>query len=410
MHQHYDYLIIGGGIAGITAAETIRAEDTSAHIAIISEESHVLYSRVLLPYYLKRHIPRSKLFLRTLKHFTEKKIDLHQSATVQSIDAQHKDVMLADGKTIGYGKLLIATGGRVKDWGKPEDKEMLYRLQTLDDADRLADKLETIKNPLVIGSSFISLEFLEIFLANHITPMLLVQGKHFFGHLLEEEGGALMQENFDRLGIQTDYEDTIANIITTPKGTEIKTKNFKKFPTDAVAVGIGIDRNLECAKDAGFAIGKQGIKVNEYLETADPSVFAAGDVAEYYDIISGNERAVGNWTHAVLQGKRAGLNMLGQREPFRSVPSYSITNLGFQITALGDTADYDDSAMRIDKDAKQYERFFLKGGILVGAALINRFRDKNHIAQLIENRVAMASWRDQLPFFTFDIRTIPVVK
>lgn len=409
MHTHYDYLIIGGGIAGVTAAETIREQDSHAHIAIIEQEPHVLYSRVLLPYYLKRHIPRSKLFLRTLDHFTEKKIDLHQSVTVQAIDAEHKDVICADGKTIGYGTLLIATGGRVKEWGMSEDQDVLYRLQTLDDTDRLFSKLDTIKNPVVVGSSFISLEFLEIFLANHITPTLLVQGEHFFGHLLDVEGGALMQENFERLGIRAYYGDTIVAINRTPKGMEIKTKNSKKIPIDAIAVGVGIGRNLECAHNAGLTIGEQGIKVNEYLETSDPSVFAAGDVAEYYDIISQSDRVAGNWTNAVVQGRRAGLNMAGQRAPFISVPSYSITNLGFQITALGDTLHYDDTVIRIDKDNKQYERFFLKENVLMGAVLINRFRDKNHLAQLIEHKINITPWRDKLSFFTFDINTIPVV-
>ena len=124
MHTHYDYLIIGGGIAGVTAAETIREHNSDVHIAIVGDEPHVLYSRVLLPYYLKRHIPRSKLFLRTATDFTNKKIDIHQSETLVSIDSKHKEVALENGKTFAYEKLLLATGGRVKDWGKPEDQHL----------------------------------------------------------------------------------------------------------------------------------------------------------------------------------------------------------------------------------------------------------------------------------------------
>ena len=409
MHTHYDHLIIGGGIAGVMAAETIREHNSHVHIAIVDQEPHVLYSRVLLPYYLKRHIPRSKLFLRTVHDFTDKKIDIHHAEVLTAIDSKHKDVAVENGKTFSYEKLLITTGGRVKEWGTPEDQHIIYRLQTLDDADRLFNAIASMHNPLVVGSSFISLEFLEIFLANQIKPKLLVRDAHYFGNLLEEQGAQIMHENFERLGIEVDYHDTIARIGQTPEGMAVTTKNLKKISLDAIAVGIGIDRNVECARGEGIVLGPHGIRVNEFLETGDPHIFAAGDVVEYYDIISGRHRSAGNWTSAALQGKRAGLNMLGMREPFVSVPSYSITNLGFQITALGDTEDQQHTSLRVESARKQYERLFFKDNVIVGAVLINRFRDKVRLSKLIEHKVNIAQWREQLSDNSFDIHSIPMV-
>ncbi len=412
MHSHYDYLIIGGGIAGVTAAEIIREHTNDAHIAIIGEEPHMLYSRVLLPAYLKNRIPRSKLFLRSIQDFTEKKIDIHAGDRIVSVDAAHKDVTLESGKIFAYGKLLLATGGRVKEWGKPEDQPYTYRLQTLDDADRLFATLSSLHNPLVIGSSFISLEFLEIFLANKITPKLLVRDKHFFGNLIEEQGGRLMEENFLRLGIQTDYNDTVARIDMAsgaPENRGVTTKRLHAISTDAIAVGIGIDRDVEYAEKSGIEIGKQGIRANEFLETNIPDIFAAGDAAEYYDGIAKRHASIGNWTSAVLQGTCAGLAMIGMKQAFMRVPSYSITNLGFQITALGDTAHAEDAVVRIDTERKQYERFFFRDTVLAGAVLINRFADKAHLSKLIEQQVDIAQWRDQLSNNSFDIHTIPVI-
>lgn len=408
--MHYNYLIIGGGIAGVTAAETIRTHNLDASIGIVSLEPHVIYSRVLLPHFLKRRIPRANLFLRTSEDFTSKKIDLHQEETVVSIDPKHKDVTLENGKIFGYDKLLLATGGTVKEWGRPEDTDMVYRLQTLDDADRMSGALALIKRPLVVGSSFISLEFLEIFLANMIVPTLLVRDSHFFGHLIDAQGGELMHENFLRLGIAVDYGDTIAHIERkADMEAEVTTKNSKKISADAIAVGVGIDRNMAYARESGFEVGEHGIRVNEYLETNHADVFAAGDIAEFYDVIARKHWIVGNWTSAVLQGKRAGLNMMGMREPFVSVPSYSITNLGFQITALGDTTHHEGAVVRTDKARKQYERFFFENDILIGAVLINRFADKTHLAKLIEQRTDMRQLRGELINNSFDIHSISVV-
>lgn len=409
MHNQYDYLIIGGGIAGITAAQTIRERNADVHIAILGEELHMPYSRVLLPAYLKARIARSKLFLRTMQDFTNAKIDMHGGDPVASIDTKHKSVICESGKQFGYGKLLIASGGRVKQWGTEQDQSLIYRLQTLDDADRLFNVLPSIRNPLVVGSSFISLEFLEIFLAHKIIPTLLVRDTHFFAHLLEDQGSRLMHENFLRLGIRIDYGDMVARIDHTTDGIIVTTKKLQKIPVDAIAVGIGIDRNISCFKDSGIEIGEQGIRTNAFLETSQVDIFAAGDIAEYYDINVKKHRSVGNWTNAVLQGRHAGLLMLGERKLFSHIPSYSITNFGFQITALGDTHHQEDTIVRIDEVRRQYARLFIEDNMIRGAVLINRFADKTHITKLIEQRLDISLWRERLSDGSFDIHTIPVV-
>ncbi len=405
----YDYLIIGGGIAGVTAAETIRAQDPGATIGIICNEPHVLYSRVLLPHYLKKRISREQLFLRKIDDFTSARIDLRLDEEVSFVDTRRREVMLSGGVGMSYQKLLLASGGRVKQWGRDEDKEFIYRLQTLDDADRMHEALTGTKTPLVIGGSFISLEFLEIFLLNGILPTLLFRDAHFLGRILDKEGAGILRNNFERHGIRVQAEDLVEEVTKRAGKLKVLTRALREIECDLIAVGTGLERNIGFLQDSGMEIGKNGVRTDEFLQTNQEGVYAAGDLAEFYDVVSGRHRIVGNWTNAFLQGKRAGLNMTGDIKPFRNVSGYSITNLGFHITALGDCEGELESVVRIDSMQNQYERFFLRNGVLAGAVLINRFQDKPHLAGLIEKQVRIDQYKDKLKDFGFDIRSIPAV-
>lgn len=410
MEAQYDYLIIGGGIAGITAAEAIREKDDAATIGVISDEPHLLYSRVLLPAYVKKRIPREKVFLRRVEDFIEKKIDIRLEEEVAKVRPEEYLVELVNHRTIGYKKLCIASGGRVRPWGNPADQKMVYRLQTLDDADRLFSHLSEIHDPLVIGSSFIGLEFLEIFTVWGVRPRIIMRSPHFFGTIFDVVGSQVLKENFSSHGIIVDSEDTIMEIAHHEEYAEAVTTKGKRIHTDAVAVGVGLDLSLGFLVESGV-LTKRGVVVNEFLETNKKDVFAAGDVAEYYDVILGKHSVAGNWTSAFLQGKRAGLNMVGIREPYKNVSAYSITNLGLQITVFGDCSSDIDTIVRFGKIAgkDQYARLFLKSGILAGAALINRFQDKPHLAKLIEAKADLEPYRDNLQDINFDIKSIAAV-
>lgn len=409
--MRYDYLIIGGGIAGVTAAETIQEEDPLATIAIISEESHPLYSRVMLPGYLKRKIRREQLFLRSEHQFTQKGIDLRLAQEVSFVDTNRGEIGLANRDILGFKKLLIASGGRVKSVPEELRGEWVYRLQTIEDADKLFKNLSQITSPVVVGSSLIGLELLEIFTAHKIPPTVLVRGPYFFSEFLDAAGSEILHANFRAHGIDAQYNTVIESVEPRGGTLSVLTSTYREIQCDAIAFGIGIDRNIEFLRGSGIDAGKTGVRVNEFLETNVPGVFAAGDVAEFYDVILGKYHAVGTWTNAFLQGKHAGLNMAGKRESFRRVSSYSITNLGFQVTILGECGgEGTENIIRTDSVHRQYERFFIKDGLLIGAALINRFPDKQILAKLIETKTPIGEYTEQLKDFRFDIGSIPVVQ
>lgn len=406
----YKYLIIGSGIAGVTAAETIRRYDEKNSVAVISDEPHLLYSRVLLPSYLKKKISREKVFLRSLGDFESKNIALFAGERVVKIDATRKEVFLASGRAIFFEKLCIASGGAPEPWSAAgaEGKKGIFRLQTIDDADAILAFLPEMRQAVVVGGGFIALEFLEFFFTHQIPATLLCRSKNFFGLALDGDGMELIHGNFEKHKIKFMFGDETAEVLGSSAVEGIVTKQHIKISANVIGLGIGLGRRMEFLDGSGIEQGESGIKTNEYLETNVGDVFAAGDVAEFYDSVTGSQHVHSTWTNAFLQGGIAGLNMLGQKKPFRKVSSYSLVNFGLHITFLGETKPLDgvETISRVNSAMKMYERFFIKEDRIIGAVLINMFPDKAIITKLIEDRVFIAPCKEKLSRMDFDLRSV----
>ncbi|MFY9463010.1 MAG: NAD(P)/FAD-dependent oxidoreductase [Candidatus Sungiibacteriota bacterium] len=412
MDAYYDYFIIGGGIAGVTAAETIRSRDADGSIAILSDEVHPLYSRVLLPAYLKGRIARDRIFLRIVDDYAAKKIDFYPDTEVVAVDVSGHIVKTADNRIFHFGKLLIASGGKVKRWEHDEAASPhSYRLQTIDDADRLVRDMSGIRVPLVIGASFIALELIEIFLHHKIIPQVMSEASGFFGAFADTEGSGILEQNFKRLGVSCVFDQKIVGCHKSGEEYAITMVGGDTLRTDAFAVGIGIERSRDFLSGSGITLGRRGVKVNEYLESDMIGIYSAGDIAEYYDVVSDEYRTAGNWTNAILQGTRAGLNMTGERLAFTHIPSYGITNCGMQIVMIGECGGEGMSAItRSGGSGVEYERLFTRRGIIVGAFLINRFQDRTLVTDLISRRVDVSAYEYQLHDMAFDINVIIKIK
>lgn len=409
--MHYKYLIIGGGIAGVTAAETIRERDHEGNIGICSEEPHLLYSRVLLPNYIKNVIPQDRLFLRTADDFEAKNIAFLLGKRVMFVDAEKREAKTAEGETYSFEKLLLASGGAPRTLGAPgEDKRGIFYLQTIEDADRIRDAAGNAKKAIIVGGGFIALEFLEVTRTQNIPTTLICRSPWMFGKALDAAGGALLEENLARNGVEFSFENSVTEFFGTDAVSGVMTRIGTAFRSDFVGIGAGIRRHDDFLLGTGISIvpGK-GVRVNEFLETAVPGIFAAGDVAEYFDTTIGRSHTHGNWTNAFLQGKIAGENMVGNtRVPFRKAPSYSITNFGFRITCLGWTEEIEgvETLSRMDAREKMYARFFLEKGLLVGAVLINMPQKKALFARIIEEKISTPDIKSKLADINFPLENL----
>ena len=403
----YDYVIIGGGVAGTTAAETIRSRDSQGTIALISLENDHLYSRVLLPGYIRDKIPRAKVFLRSLEDYAKHGIDFFGGLSVVGFEAAKREIHTSDGAVISGIKILIATGGTPRHVPFAVGiEDYTFRLQTIEDADRFrtfvaADLAPKGKNAIIVGGGFIGLEFIETAFARGYRAHVLLRDKQFFGNQLDSQGWGVLEANFGRHGVMLYPETEIRKAEFTDKGFTVTASGGIDIPTAWIGYGVGVERNMLSFQGTGVRTNN-GIVVNEYLESSVEGIWAAGDVAEYRDIRFGEDRLVGNWTNAFLQGKCAGLNMTARistdRTVFNAVPTYSITNLGLQITFVGITEPREgwETISRVWEDGMSYERLFIGNNVLKGAILINRFQDKMVVSKLIETQKDISTQKEAL--------------
>ncbi|MBI3627891.1 MAG: NAD(P)/FAD-dependent oxidoreductase [Candidatus Sungbacteria bacterium] len=390
MDQTVDYLIIGGGIAGITAAETIREKDASGSIAVITNEPHMLYSRVLLPSYLKQRIKRGQVFMRTIKDFDKKNIHVFAGEEAIQVRPERHDVVLQSGAVVRYRKLLISTGGKVFPLPFPGGAGVsnIFRLQTVDDADLFYQALPNIKQAVVLGGGFIALEFLETLSLRGIKTILVAPEEHFFSKFSGPAGSAILEKNFEDHEFELHLGDTI-NSIASKDGAiaGVLTRNGKKILCDALCVGIGVERNIHFLTGSGITLGTYGVITDEFLETGAFDVYAAGDAAEFQDLALGEVHTVGNWNNAFLQGKAAGANMAGGKKAFLNISSYSITNLGLHISVVGSSNASYQRVIRETKKPLAYQEMYLGQGIIKGAFFINSAKSQSLISRwILEHR------------------------
>lgn len=377
----FDYLIIGGGIAGTTAAETIRQKDQNGSVALICGEPHFLYSRVLLPEFIRKEIELDKVMLRTAGDYKKNGIDIFLNESVCDFNSQTMTLKTISGKEFRAKKILIASGGRPKLWNfETLLPGNIFRLQTLDDALKIKEFLSSRPSgtALVVGGGFMALEFIAILAKYGWKIKLLCAEKYFWPDFLDETGFGILKDLWQKNGIETIF------------GREIK--NSAELDADFVGVGIGLDRNLDFLPHAAIKPPSGGLEVNEHLETGTPNVWAAGDVASYKDRFSGRRRSGGNWSGAFMQGRTAGLNMAGGKESFKNIPVYAISHLGVNISFVGDVGPFAKGDAFISKGVtfasggkNGYIKIFMKDNRVIGAVLMNGQRFLGKINQAIMN-------------------------
>lgn len=391
--QHYTYVIIGGGIAGTTAAETIRKHDTEGKIAIVSDEPHRLYSRVLLskPDWVLGKQPFENVWLKPEEWYKENNIHLFRGLSATELDADRKEVTLSDSDVLRYEKLLLATGAHNRLLHVPgADKEGIHYLRGVDDARAIAEIAQgEPKKVIMIGSACVSFEIIEILVSRGFHVTEIMREKYFFEPQLSPEGVAPIERTLQEKGVDIIREVEVAEVLGGEHVEGVRLTDGRELACDYILPFIGVELPLEWVKRAGVATHK-GIFTNQYLETNVPDVYAAGDTAECWDVCLGETFISGNWMCARLQGELAGINMTGvERRAYEQVSFHSSQGFGYTIGWVGDVRPLSEREIvhiPVEDEVEDHCRIILHKGRVIGGTTVNRPDLMMTITKLVKGR------------------------
>jgi NADPH-dependent 2,4-dienoyl-CoA reductase/sulfur reductase-like enzyme/nitrite reductase/ring-hydroxylating ferredoxin subunit len=360
-------VIIGGGAAGNAAAEMLRREGFAGSVTMLSADADAPYDRPNLSKdYLAGNAPEDWVPLRPDSFYPDLAINLHLKANVTAIDAKAGHIALADGKTVPYDRLLLATGAEPVRLPIPgADQAHVYTLRSLADSRAIIARAQSAKRAVVIGASFISLEVAAALRARDIEVHVVAPEQRPMERILGPDMGDFVRALHEEHGVIFHLGDTVAAI----DGKRATLKSGGSLEADLVVLGVGVRPRLALAEQAGLTIDR-GVTVNAYLETSVPGIYAAGDIARWPDPHSRDNIRVEHWVVAERQGQTAARNMMGYREAFDAVPFFWSQHYDVPINYVGHAEKWDEIA--IDGDIRGRDcvlRYKSKGRILAVASI-----------------------------------------
>lgn len=333
------YVIIGSGVAGIAAIEAIRSIHPSAggvEVILIGDDPHGFYSRPGLAYYLTGELHARALYPKTAEDF--RRLDFcHVKGRVASIQPDLQTLRFPNETSLSYDRLLIAVGAQALPLEVPgADLEGVLKLDHMQDAKQLLNHARRGRTAVVVGGGITALELTEGLRARGMKVHYLLRGERYWSNVLDEQESKIVEHRLLEEGVRLHHYSEIVEI-TGKNGrvSGIRLGNGQALRCDLVAYAIGIRPRLELANAAGLAVDR-GILVDEYLQTSDPDIYAAGDAAQVYDPMIGRWVLDSLWNPARQQGYTAGLNMAGRRTVYHKSAPFNVTRLaGLTTTIIG---------------------------------------------------------------------------
>jgi nitrite reductase (NADH) large subunit len=359
------YLIIGNGIAGISAAESIRKADASAEITVLNSERYYHYSRPRVIEFLSGKADLDKITIKNVDFYEKNRIRLVLLVNVTKIDTASKKVVMEGGIEENYDKLIIAAGAH--SFLPPVDgavQEGVFTLRTIDDAKAIIDYSNGKKTAVVIGGGLLGIEAAMSLSARGLKTTIVEVFDRLLPRQLDKDSASVLQSMLESKGLNFLLPRQALSITRENGKLRINFKDNTPVEGDLVLFSSGIRPNLEIINGTGISTGR-GIKVNNFMETSVPGVYAAGDVIEH------NGMMYGLWPPAREQGNAAGLNAAGIKTEYTgNVISAKLKTAGIDLASLGSTEAGAGIGVFTKKAGNSFYRVFIKDNKITGAILI----------------------------------------
>ena len=390
--------------------------DPVGSITVISEELCPKYSRPMISDFVSGKATVEKMMCREDDFWITNNVNALTGTTVLSLNDAEKYVTLDNGERINYEKLLIATGGKpFVPRMEGTDKDGVFTFTNLSDAERLAERLKSAKNVVVIGAGLIGISVTEALVKRGLTLTLVELQDKILSLLLDPKGSDIIENVIRKADVNIVTGQSVQRILGKPDneqtvGGVVLTKG-EKVPCDVVIVAIGVIPRTELVAGTEVKLNR-GITVDNYMQTSVPNVYASGDVAETWDFNLNQNRLLPLWPLAVAQGKVAGCNMAGKKTEYPGGTNMSaLKYFGIPVISIGITNPKDETAYEIlvefEPDKNLYKKIVLKENIIVGITLLNDVERAGTIFHLMKNRVNVKRFKHKLVSEDFSLAVLP---
>ena len=390
MSEHL--VIVGGGQAAAQAVQSLRQQSYPGAITMLCDEPYPPYQRPpLSKKYLAGELVRERLMLKPAAFYAEKGVALEQNARVEELDLAARRVRLRDGRTLGYDRLLLATGSRPRSLDVPGAALAgVHYLRTIADVDAIAEELVPGARVLLVGAGYIGLEVAAVLRQRSVEVAVLEAADRVMSRTVSTEVSAFYEQCHREAGVALHCGAAVKALRGATRVSAVETTDGRTFACDVVIVGIGIVPNVELAAAAGLPCDN-GIVVDEHAQAADPRVVAAGDCTNHP--LPRLERRVRleSVPNAIHQAKVAAATVLGTPLAYSEVPWFWSDQYDLKLQIAGLSTGYDEVVLRGDPATRSFAAFYLRGGELLAVDAVNSPREFIAGKKLIANRARIAA-------------------
>lgn len=393
-------IIVGNGLGGTVAAKTLREIDSEVEIDIFAEEKYHYYPRPNLIEFLAGNLPVEKIFAYPEEWYSQQKIEVHLKKPVKKLIPDSQEIEVEGGGKEKYDSLLLAAGSFpfVPPF-KGAEEQGVFTVRTLDDALEILEYQKNHNRVAVIGGGLLGLEIARALSLRGASVEVVEFFEYLLPRQLDKQGSSLLKSQIEKMGMNIHLGLATEEILGQEEVKGLKFKGGQELEVDMAIVAAGIRPELELGREAGLDTDR-GLVVDDFLQSSDPKIFAAGDILQHRGKIYGIIPAT------FAQARLAASNILGQKKKYEgTIPWNTLKVAGLYLTSIGLINPENESQEEIKEERKEegiYKKVILQEGIIVGAVWVGTKKGVDHLSRAISEKKNIEKWKHSLLKDDFD--------